>query len=126
MKDWRILIVTLLIGTGIGVSAAIFLPGIADQYLPAALRLQAHVIEGQVTKKQREQNRVLLKVETDQRSVVATFTQKVPEIDLLVEPGDTITLVLHGKEPLMDNPSIERVRRSGAAEVGKERSAAGR
>jgi len=33
------------------------------------------------------------------------------EIDLLVEPGDTIALALPGDQPFVDDPAIERVKR---------------
>jgi hypothetical protein len=43
--------------------------------------------------------------------VLATFTKRVAEIDLLIEPGDTIALALRSDEPFVDDPQIERVKR---------------
>ena len=68
-------------------------------------------IEGQVIGKQREQGHVLLKVQTEEALILATFTKKVPEIDLLVEQGDSISLALANTGPFVDDPVIERVMR---------------
>lgn len=49
-----------------------------------------------VLRKQPEANWLLLKVAPDQGPILVTFTQKVAELDLLLEPGDTGTLVTTG------------------------------
>jgi hypothetical protein len=82
-----------------------------DPYLPKELKIRARLVEGQVTNKQREPNRVLVKLQTDQGVVLATFTKRVAEIDLLIEQGDTIALALRSDEPFVDDPQIERVKR---------------
>jgi Holliday junction resolvase-like predicted endonuclease len=43
--------------------------------------------------------------------ILATYTKRVAEVDLLVEPGDTIALELRRDEPVVDDPPIERVKR---------------
>jgi Holliday junction resolvase-like predicted endonuclease len=43
--------------------------------------------------------------------ILATYTKRVTEVDLLVEPGDTIALELRNAEPVVDEPPIERVQR---------------
>src|SRR2546429_7118268 len=94
MRGWIILIVTLLVGATLGVAGTVYVPPRLDPYLPKELRLKARVVEGQVIQKQREGNRVLVKIQTDQGVILAAFTKRVAEIDLLVEPGATIALAL--------------------------------
>jgi hypothetical protein len=111
MRGWATSIVTLLVGAGLGVAGTVYVPPVVDPYLPKELKIRARVVEGQVTTKQREPNRVLVKLQTEQGVVLATFTKRVAEIDLLIEPGDTIALALRSDEPFVDDPQIERVKR---------------
>ncbi|HYS18943.1 MAG TPA: hypothetical protein VET45_18620 [Candidatus Binatia bacterium] len=110
MRGWIILIVTLLVGAALGVAGTIYGPARVDPYLPRELRLRSRVVEGQVLQKQREPNRVLVKIQTDQGVILAAFTKRVAEIDLLIEPGATIALSLPGDQPVVDDPAIERVK----------------
>ena len=109
MKPWAILISTLLVGLAIGVGGTILLPSAIEPYLVSALRAPRRFVEGQVIGKQREQGHVLVKVQTEEALILATFTKKVPEIDLLVEQGDSISLALANTGPFVDDPVIERV-----------------
>src|SRR5437773_2109228 len=111
MRGWTILIVTLLVGAGLGAAGTIYLPSMVDPYLPQELRIRARVVEGQVLNKQREPNRLLVKIQLEQGVILATYTKRVAEVDLLVEPGDTIALELRSGEPVVDEPPIERVKR---------------
>src|SRR5207245_1602428 len=111
MRGWIILIVTLLVGATLGVAGTVYVPPRLDPYLPKELRLKARVVEGQVIQKQREGNRVLVKIQTDQGVILAAFTKRVAEIDLLVEPGATIAISLPSDQPVVDDPAIERVKR---------------
>src|SRR5262245_58560648 len=111
MRGWIILIVTLLVGAALGVAGTIYVPPRVDPYLPQGLRLRARVVEGQVIQKQRDGNRVLVKVQTDQGVILAAFSKRVAEIDLLVEPGASIALSLPDDQPVVDDPAIERVKR---------------
>jgi hypothetical protein len=111
MRGWVILIGTLLVGAALGVAATIYVPPRLDPYLPKDLRLRSRVVEGQVLQKQREGNRVLVKIQTDQGVILAAFTKRVAEIDLLVEPGATIEISLPSDQPVVDDPAIERVKR---------------
>ncbi len=119
MKGGLILGVTLLVGMALGVAGTILLPPVAETYLPDLLG-RPSLVEGQVIKKQREPNRVLLKVQTEQGPVLATFTRKVAEIDLLVEPGDVILLALPRHRTFVDDPALERVKRPAPARPGGE------
>ena len=110
MKAWMIVLI-LLIGVALGVSGTILAPKLAGPYLPESFRAKAEVVEGEVDRKLREQDRLLLTVQTSQGTVLATFKQKVAEIDLLVQKGDTVTLALRRYEPFVEDPAIERVRK---------------
>jgi hypothetical protein len=114
MRGWTILGLTLLVGIGVGAVGARKLPSTAEFYLPDLLTHPA-LVEGRVVKKQRESDRVLLKVQTDNGPVLATFTKKVAEIDLLVEPGDVLVLRLPADRTFVDDPVMERVKQSAAA-----------
>jgi len=111
MRGWTLLIVTLLVGAGLGAAGTVYLPSMVDPYLPQKLRIRAHIVEGQVLNKQREPNRLLVKIQVEQGVILATYTKRVAEVDLLVEPGDTIALELRSDEPVVDEPPIERVKR---------------
>jgi small basic protein len=102
----------LLVGIALGVVGTIFAPDAAGPYLPEALRVKkAETIDGEVVRKLREGERLLLTVQTTQGAILVTFKKKVAEIDLLVQQGDTITLRLSRYEPFVDEPAIERVRK---------------
>ena len=111
MRGWTILIATLLVGAGLGAAGMVYLPPMVDPYLPKELRIRARVVEGQVMSKQREPNRLLVKIQIEQGVILAAFTKRVAEVDLLVEPGDTIALELRSDQPVLDDPPIERVTR---------------
>jgi hypothetical protein len=112
MRGWIILIATLLVGAALGVAGTVYLPPRVDPYLPKELRLRSRVVEGQVLQKQREGNRVLVKIQTDHGVILAAFTKRVAEIDLLIEPGATIELSLPSDQPVVDDPAIEHVKPS--------------
>src|SRR5205807_8347891 len=92
MRGWIILIGTLLVGAALGIAATIYVPPRLDPYLPKDLRLRSRVVEGQVLQKQREGNRVLVKMQTDQSGILAAFTKRGAGVDLVVEPGATIAI----------------------------------
>lgn len=111
MRSWLLLLLTFLVGLGIGVAGALLAPRWVDPYLPEAIRAEVERVEGEVTRKLKEEDRLLLTVVTAQGSILATFRKKVPEIDLLVEQRDLVTLALRRYEPFVDDPVIERVRK---------------
>jgi len=117
VRGWLILIVTLLIGVILGVGAATMGPALVAPYLPTSIGGHSERVEGEVVRKQREGNRLLLKVATAQGPMLVTFTQKVAELDLLLEPGETVTLITTGYATFVDDPTLERVKRPGAAGV---------
>jgi cell division septation protein DedD len=100
----------LLIGIALGVAGTILVPRWAAPHLPGLFR-GGESVGGQVLDKASEPDRLLLKVTTEQGVFLATFTQRQKEIDLLVDPGDTITVNVRRYEPFLENPAIEAVRK---------------
>src|SRR5437879_9155756 len=115
MKGWLILSFTLAIGIVLGVGAMTKGPALVAPYLPKSISGQSERIEGEVVRKQREGNRLLVKVATAQGPMLVTFTQKVAELEVLLDPGDTVTLVIPGYATFVENPVLERVKEPGRA-----------
>src|SRR5438309_10574582 len=114
MKGWLILSVTLAMGIALGVGAMTKGPAVVAPYLPKSISGQSERIEGEVVRKQRDGNRLLVKITTTQGPALVTFTQKVADLDVLLDPGDTITLVTAGRATFIDDPVLERVQRRDA------------
>jgi len=109
MKGWLILSVTLAIGiVGGGDDKG---PALVAPYLPKSISRQNERIDGEVVRKQREGNRLLVKVATAQGPMLVTFTQKVAELDLLLEPGDRVELITPGYATFVEDPTLERVKK---------------
>ncbi len=66
-------------------------------------------MESLVLGKSREEGRLLLKLGTEGGVLLATFTEKVEEIDLLVEAGDQVTLRVAQYQPFLTDPGLDRV-----------------
>jgi hypothetical protein len=112
----QLIVLVLLIGIALGVVGTIFGPDVAGPYLPDSFRGQkAETIDGEVVRKLREADRLLLTVHTSQGSFLVTFKKKVAEIDLLVQQGDTVSLALSRYEPFVEEPAIMRVRKQEPA-----------
>src|ERR1700730_10086201 len=111
MKGWLILSCTLAIGIVLGVGAMTKGPALVAPYLPKSIGGQGERIEGDVVRKQREGNRLLVKVATAQGPMLVTFTQKVAELDLLLEPGDRVELITSAYATFVEDPTLERVKR---------------
>ena len=104
-------VLMLVLGVVIGVAASLLWPRFVSPRLPEGLRPKNEAVEGTVVRKQREGERLLLTINTSQGAALATFTERVPEIDLLVADGDTVTLALGTYEPFVENPTIQGVRK---------------
>ncbi len=113
----------LVLGLVLGVAAGVLVPRFAGPLLPAGLR-GGEDVEGVVVKRQRDEGRLLLTINTAQGAALATFTEKVAEIDLLVEEGDTVTLGLGAYEPFVDDPPIRAVRKAENADPAPVSAAA--
>lgn len=113
MKLWREVLV-FLVGLALGVAIVLIGPRVAGEYLPEALRSKTEVVEGEVTQKLREQDRLLLTVVTARGAILVTFRQRVSEVNLLVAEGDKLTLRLRRFEPFVEDPAIQSVRKKDA------------
>lgn len=101
----------LLIGVAVGVAGTLLLPDLVRPHLPPALRLGEEEVAGLVVEKRKEGERLLLTVDTDRGASLVTFTRRVPEIDLLVAQGDSVTLGLGAYAPLVEDPTLAGVRK---------------
>ena len=113
MKLWRDALV-FLVGLAVGVALVLIGPRVAGPYLPDALRGKAEIVEGEVARKLREQDRLLVTVVTARGAMLVTFRQKVSEVDLLVGEGDKLTLRVRRFEPFLEDPAIQSVRKKEA------------
>ena len=66
-------------------------------------------MESVVLGKSQEDGRLLLKLETEGGVLLATYTERVEEIDLLVEEGDRVTLRVAQYQPFLTDPRLDRV-----------------
>lgn len=98
----------LILGFIAGAVAAVVGPSWFAALVPDAL-FPGGSMEGEVLGKSREDARLLLKLETKGGVLLVTFTQKVEEIDLLVEKGDHVTLRVTQYQPFLTDPRLERV-----------------
>ncbi|RMH03141.1 MAG: hypothetical protein D6704_13050 [Nitrospirae bacterium] len=114
MKLWSAVLI-FATGLGIGLSAQTLMPELLIPYLPQSLQVHQVTVDGQVIRKHREEAKLLLTVSTPQGALLATFTDHVPEIDLLVEEGDTVTLGLSRYEPFVTNPRVKGVMKPDVA-----------
>lgn len=103
--------VWLLIGVALGVAAAILVPRYVAPHLPASLGGGLVTVEGEVLEKQRESGRLLLTLDSDRGAMLATFRDRVSELDLLVGSGDTVTLAMAEFRPFVEGPRLVGVKK---------------
>lgn len=102
-------IVTFIVGLVLGALVVILAKPILGTRLPESVSGRRETLEGFITAKQRDDDRLLLTISTRAGAMLATFTRKVPEIALLVETGDSITVAVAGYQPFLQDPQITRV-----------------
>lgn len=112
-------------GLVLGVVAAAFVPDLARPYLPGLLRGGGEEVRGPVLAKRVEADRLLLTVDTERGALLAVVRRRVPEIDLLVEEGDTVTLSVDAYTPLVEDPVIAAVRKPGGPRVRLDEESSG-
>ncbi|HLC41209.1 MAG TPA: hypothetical protein VJO34_06215 [Methylomirabilota bacterium] len=115
MKRWLVVLLIFLVGIAVGIAGTVLVPRAAGRYLPVG---KGVVVEGEVVRKLKEQDRLLLTVRTELGTLLATFRKRVTEIDLLVSEGDLLALAIRRYEPFVDDPTIDRVRKLGEATPG--------
>jgi hypothetical protein len=115
-----------LSGLVLGILATIFLPDLVRPYLPDMFKGENVEISGIVEAKSREADRLLLTIGGDAGAVLVTYTEEIPEMDLLIEPGDSVVLAVREYAPFVEDPSVRRVqkgatvRRSNPARMQNE------
>ena len=109
MRPWVIAATVFFLGFGLGLSGPMLASQYLDPYLPAFLKETMHPLEGSVTHKQRQQDRLLITITTQDGTILATFQQQVPEIDLLIEERDLVTLDVPQYKPFIHDPPVIRV-----------------
>lgn len=115
MRGWVILIGTFLVGVVVGVGVADIGPALIASYLPRTVSGLSEHLEGQIVRKQRDGNRLLVKVSTTKGPMLVTFTQKATDLDVLLDPGDTVTLATSGYATFIEDPVLDRVREPARA-----------
>lgn len=107
----------LVAGLLAGVLGALLLPRAMGPYLPDSLRSDRLRVAGEVLKKRAEEDRLLLTVQSDSGAMLATFRRRIASIDLLVEPGDSVTLSMDEYRPFVEEPGLHGVRKAGGRAV---------
>lgn len=103
-------------GLVLGILGTIFVPDLVRPYLPDVLKGENVEIAGVVEAKSREADRLLLTIGGDAGAVLVTYTQEIPEMDLLIEPGDSVVLAVREYAPFVEDPSVRRVQKGGAVQ----------
>ncbi len=126
----RRVVVTFLLGIVFGAVLALVAAPLARPRLPQAIGGGGVTLDGAVASKQRQEDRLLLTVVTQQgAAILATFKRRISEVALLVEIGDSLTLAVPRYQPFMEDPQIVRVAKGGAyrptgeTEIGPEGAA---
>jgi len=101
-------------GLVLGVAGSILLPRYAGPYLPFGGG--GEVLSGPVLSEERDGERLLLTIEAEQGAFIASFSRRVSEIALLVEPGDTVAIAAEGYDPFIEDPYFEGVRKAHPTE----------
>jgi small basic protein len=115
MRFWTGVLV-FVIGLALGAVLSVMGPRVAGPYLPEAIRGRVETVEGEVMRKLREPDRLLITLATPRGAILAIFKKQIPEVDLLVDQGDTVTLGLRRFEPFVEDPTIQSVRKKKPAE----------
>jgi hypothetical protein len=96
-------------GLALGVLCTIFLPQYVRPYLPESFTGKETVVKGTVLAKEKKGNVLLLTVNTSGGALLATFTKKGDEVNLLVNEKDNVEFTLEKYKPFIDDPKITRV-----------------
>ena len=125
MRGWVILIGTFVVGAVVGGGLVNRGTTLIAPYLPKAASGAGEHLEGQVVRKQRDGNRLLVKITTAQGPMLVTFTQKAADLDVLLDAGDTVALVTPGYATFVDDPILERVKEPARVQAPSPTSSPG-
>lgn len=103
-----------LTGLALGILGTIFVPDLVRPYLPEMMRGEDIEISGIVEAKSREADRLLLTIAGSSGAVLVTYTRQIPEMDLLIEPGDSVILAVREYAPFVEDPAVRRVQKASS------------
>jgi len=110
MKAWAGLIGGIVLGFLAAIIVNLAAPDLLTPYTQALSSVdQSESVKGLVVKKQRESARLLLTLSTPKGVLLAIFTEKIDEVDLLIAEGSSTTIRLRTYSPFVENPVIEKV-----------------
>jgi len=110
MKAWAGLIGGIVLGFLAAIIVNLAAPDLLTPYTQALSPVdQSESVKGLVVKKQRESARLLLTLSTPKGVLLAIFTEKIDEVDLLIAEGSSTTIRLRTYSPFVENPVIEKV-----------------
>jgi hypothetical protein len=110
MKAWIGFIGGFILGFLSAVIMNLVAPELLTPYVHEFIPVeQMEIVKGTVEKKQHEGNRLLLTIATSKGVLLATFSKKVQELDLLIAEGYSVTIRLTRYSPFVDDPKLERV-----------------
>ncbi|MEQ8459701.1 MAG: hypothetical protein RLO52_28015 [Sandaracinaceae bacterium] len=117
----------ILIGALVGLAAG--LPGgwFGNAHFAEGLGLDGDEIEAVVLEERREDERLVLMLQAEDETILATFSERPDDVAQLVAPGDTVTLFVRADSPFADDVPILSVRRGERAaeeEAAAEEAAA--
>jgi hypothetical protein len=98
-----------IFGLLLGILCTIYLPEYAQPYLPEFMAGNETMLKGTVIVKEKRGEALLLTVSTPEGALLATFKQKIGEIDLLIKEKDEVQFTLPNYAPFIDDPKIIRV-----------------
>ncbi len=107
----RPVLIALLAGIVLGATGAVLAPLLVSPLLPGSGAGSGDSVAGEVVAKSREADRILMTVSGEGGAVLLTVTKRIKEIDLLVEVGDSVTLLMSAYEPFVKDPEIGGVRK---------------
>lgn len=101
----------LLAGVLLGVAGVLLLPRYLGPYLPDFLGIEREVIRGQVVASERQDDRLLLTVDSERGALLVTYRDRIDEIRLLVADGDSVVLRAREFRPFLEGPELVGVRK---------------
>ena len=107
-----------LAGLVLGIAGTVAVPRLLAPYLPDVFG-GGEILSGPVLEEVREGDRLLLTIMTEPGALIASFTERVSEIAMLVAPGDTVTIAVDDYDPFVENPDFEGVRKGSGPPGGE-------
>jgi len=111
------LLASCVVGIVLGVVGTLFGGSWVRPHLPEFMQHSMITVEGEVVRKQKEPDRLLLTVATPKGSTLASFIKQAGQVELLVEQGDQIALGLVRYDPFVTDPIILHVQKQQSGGV---------